>query len=67
MIPDSGWSSSEAPRYYTPPEAIAQLALEAMKSRRFYALADWPVWEPVVSRRFYGILERLNPDAPTYP
>ena len=39
-----------------PPEQIADLALAAVRDGRFYALADWDVWRPLVAARFDAIL-----------
>ncbi|HVX19962.1 MAG TPA: SDR family NAD(P)-dependent oxidoreductase [Acidimicrobiales bacterium] len=40
-----------------PPEQIADLALAAVRDNRFYALADWDVWRPLVAARFDAILD----------
>ncbi len=40
-----------------PPEQIADLAVAAVLANRFYALADWDVWRPLVAARFDAIVD----------
>lgn len=44
-----------------PPDRIADLAFDAILHERFYALADWDIWRPLVAARFDAILDRTPP------
>ncbi|MCU1458124.1 MAG: family NAD(P)-dependent oxidoreductase [Actinomycetia bacterium] len=44
-----------------PPEGIAELAFDAIVRERFYALADWDIWRPLVASRFDAILDADSP------
>jgi NAD(P)-dependent dehydrogenase (short-subunit alcohol dehydrogenase family) len=44
-----------------PPDDIAELAFDAILNERFYALADWDLWRPLVAARFEAILDRRSP------
>jgi hypothetical protein len=46
---------------------IADLTMDAIVEQRFYALADWETWRPLVAERFATILNRQEPSAPIYP
>jgi hypothetical protein len=43
------------------PETIADLAFDAISHDRFYALADWDVWRPLVSARMEALLDLHDP------
>ena len=43
------------------PAAIADITIEAILSGRFYALADWDAWRPVVHERFDAIVRQDQP------
>jgi NAD(P)-dependent dehydrogenase (short-subunit alcohol dehydrogenase family) len=44
-----------------PPEVIADLAIDAVREGRFYALADWGIWRPLVQDRFDAIIDQKDP------
>jgi NAD(P)-dependent dehydrogenase (short-subunit alcohol dehydrogenase family) len=43
------------------PDEIAQLTFDAIRERRFYAMADWSIWRPLVADRFAALLDRQPP------
>src|SRR5439155_736469 len=43
------------------PDDIAELTFTAIQQRRFYAFADWPIWRPLVEKRFNALVNMQPP------
>ena len=43
------------------PDAIADIAFDAITARQFYAFADWHIWRPLVANRFLALLDLEEP------
>ena len=63
----SASGSSRQQSTWADPDTVARLVMDAVRDRRFYALADAGVWLPIVKNRFDAVLAQSEPVAVQLP